>query len=105
MIFLLLALFVPIWLFGSLAVDRVIKYQYTHYYAEWKNGGKPRGMFFNPKGSSHFVKWWSSEVPNWMADDTEALSLHKKAELWMKITKYYIIAFFPILLLVLAVRP
>ncbi len=105
MIFLLLAAFVPIWFLGSLAVDDVIKYQFTHYYSEWVNDGKPRGMFFNPKGSSHFVKWWKKEVPEWLADDDEAISLHKKAEIWMRITKYYLIAFFPLMILIFVTRP
>jgi len=105
MMFLLFISFIPIWLFGSLAVDRVIKYQYTHYHTDWINGGKPRGLFFNPRGSSYFVKWWSSEVPDWMSGDDEVLTLHKKAELWMKVTKYYLIAFFLLLLLILVMRP
>jgi len=105
MIFFLFISFVPIWIFGSLAVDKVIEYQYTHYNTEWVSGGKPRGMFFNPKGSSYFVKWWRSEIPGWMAGDHKALELHKKAELWMKITKYYMISFFPVLVLILLMRP
>ena len=105
MIFLLFISFIPIWLFGSLAVDKETEYQYTHYYTEWVKSGKPRGMFFNPKGSSYFVKWWRSEVPDWMAGDDEALKLHKKAELWAKITKYYMILFFPVLVLILVIRP
>jgi hypothetical protein len=104
MIFFLFASFILIWLIGSLAVDRVIEYQHVHYYNEWINSGKPRGMFFNPKGSSYFIKWWRSEVPDWMAGDIKALSLHKKAELWMQITKYYLISFFPIMLLIFSLR-
>jgi len=105
MIFLLLGAFVPIWLLGSLAVDDVIEYQFTHYKSEWVNDGKSRGMFFNPKGSSYFIKWWNKGIPEWMADDDEALSLLKNAELWMRVTKYYLIALFPLMILIFVTRP
>ena len=105
MTFFLFISFIPIWIFGSFAFDRVIEYQHAHHYTEWVSNGKPRGMFFNPKRSSYFVKWWRSEVPDWMTGDNEALKLHDKAELWAKITKYYMISFFPVLLLIFVMRP
>lgn len=108
MILMLILLFVIIGIFNSLAFDRIIEYQYERYHDEWKMDGKPRGMFFNPVGGSVLGFWVVSfrlgvftfkQLPSWAEDDLEAISLFSKFKFWNKITMYYLVLFFPLLIL------
>lgn len=103
--------FMLIGIVSSIAKDELVKYQYVHYPNEWKLDGCPRGMFFNPKASSYFVYNWPMDViekfvnkgeqPTWVSDgDQQALKLWRRANYLEQLVKYYLIAFFPLLVLI-----
>jgi hypothetical protein len=101
---LLLLLFFVIWLFNSMAFDRLIEYQYQNYHEEWLSDGKPRGMFYKPKGSSVLTFWLKSftlhkKTPYWASDDDNAIALHNRLVFWQKVVKWYFIGFIPALIL------
>jgi hypothetical protein len=108
---LLIILWILLFIVSSIAADNLIEYQYEHYREAWKFDGSPRGMFFNPKSSSYFPYAWPMDIvnrlalkgaqPAWIEDtDETALKLWKKVKLTEKIVKYYLLAFFPLLILV-----
>jgi hypothetical protein len=103
-ILLLIFCGVIIWVFSSRAVDSLIEYHYENFRPKWEEAGSPRGMFFNPKGSSYyaFIKLsfsWHKGMPIWLAQDQLSLGLFKKVKFWEKITIWYAVLFFPILLI------
>jgi len=105
MVFLLILIFIFIWVFSSLSFDRVIEYQYENYREQWIMDGKPRGMFFHPKGSSYFSFWLTcftlhKDLPDWVKNDNNAIAIYKKLKFWNKATKYYLITLFPTLILI-----
>jgi len=106
MVAILLIIGLLLWVISSRVADRLIEYQYLHHNDAWLIDGKPRGMFFNPSGSSYisfcivgFKLGWKSEVPGWVITDNEALKLYENVKLWNKLTKYFLIAFFPLLVI------
>ena len=111
-IVLLIIGFILIGIVSSIAKDELIKYQYIHYPNEWKLDGSPRGMFFNPKSSSSFVynfpldviieKFvYKGERPDWIShNDEQALKLWRKSIYMEKLSKYYLMVFFPLLILI-----
>lgn len=104
MVIILILVFIVIWLFSSIAFDEFIEYQHDKYKKYWVIDGRPRGMFFNPKGSS-VISFWSvslcmtNKLPYWAENDDIAISLYNKLMIWKKISLYYLIAFFPLLIL------
>jgi hypothetical protein len=108
---LLITGFILLGIISSIAADNLIEYQYKYYREAWKLDGSPRGMFFNPKSSSGFPYAWPMDVinhlvlkgeqPQWITDtDDKALALWKKARFMEKLVKYYLLAFFPLLILI-----
>jgi hypothetical protein len=100
---LLILTFIFIWVSGSIRFDGFIKYQYENYQDEWLDDGKPRGMFFNPKESSYLYFWIQTftlyrGIPMWAEDDAVAIKKYGKIQFWAKITKIYLILFFPALI-------
>lgn len=89
---------------NSYTFDRVIRYQFENHFDAWSSDGKPRGMFFNPKGSSTLAFWKASFIiskamPEWIVEDSNAITEYKKYIFWGKVTKWYLILFFPLLIL------
>jgi len=106
MVVALLILGLLLWCISSRVTDRLIEYQYLHHNDAWLIDGKPRGMFFNPEGSSYisyclvgFKLGWKLDVPAWVTDDNEARMLFENVRFWNKITKYFLIGFFPTLVI------
>ena len=102
---------IVLFIVSSIAADNLIEYQYEHYREAWKLDGSPRGMFFNPKASSHFPYAWPMDIvnrlvlkgaqPTWIEDsDEKVLKLWKKVKKIENLAKYYFLAFFPLLILV-----
>lgn len=103
-ILILISTFVVIWLANSITFDGIIRYQFEEHYDEWVEDGKPRGMFFNPKGSSTLAFWKASyilskERPVWVDEDAKALSTYNKYVLTSKISMWYMVLLFPLLIL------
>lgn len=103
--------FILIGIASSIAKDKLIKYQYVHYHDEWKLDGSPRGMFFNPKSSSYFVYNWPMDIieifvlkgerPLWIsAENEQAINLWRNRKFIEKLVKYYLIALFPLIILI-----
>jgi len=101
---ILILVFLFIACFHSIAFDRVIEYQFNNFHKFWVGDGCPRGVFFNPKNSSIVSFWIASfkvlwtEKPKWICGDNIAILLYRKLRFWDKAVKYYVIAFFPLLI-------
>lgn len=103
-VFILISTYAVIWLMSSYTFDNVIRYQFDKHYDAWVKDGKPRGMFYKPRGGSTLAFWKASfvlskEMPEWVTNDSNALSEYKKYIFWSKIAKWYFILFFPLLIL------
>jgi hypothetical protein len=78
---------------SALTFDELVQLEYYSYLTDWKNDGKPRGVFWFPIdywGSKNF-NWFSSTLacqrlsriwlfstPQWMKKDEEAMKLIKR---------------------------
>ena len=103
-IFLLVFGGLIIWILSSRAVDSLIEYHFENFHSNWKLAGSPRGMFFKPEGGSYsaFCKLsysWHKGMPGWMVQNQASINLYKKVKIWQKITIWYAVLFFPLLLI------
>ena len=95
---------IVIWIANSLSVDSYIRYLSKFKPEQWKKMGKPRGMFFNPSGGSYFAFTrmgfsWKNQIPKYIANDKTAIKYYTKVIFWNKVVKWYLILFFPMLII------
>jgi hypothetical protein len=103
MLLLISAVWVVLFIGSSLAFDDFIEYQNIHRHEYWLKDGKPRGMFYKPKGGSFISMYILSfklpkNYPDWAKNDQAAEALYSKYKLWGKLTKWYAIAFLPLVI-------
>jgi hypothetical protein len=103
-IFLLFIIWGVFWIVSSYVVDAYIRYLHEFRSDAWRELGKPRGMFFKPKGSSYnsFIKLsfsWNKGMPDSISKDEVALSNYSKILVWDKIIKWYAILFIPLIII------
>ena len=101
---MLLLIWIVLWLGSSLAVDRFIKYLYDYQTKTWEAIGKPRGMFFHPKGSSYvsyarLSYYWEHELPVLIPEDQIVKSHYARIMIWKKWVTRYLILFLPLVTL------
>jgi len=104
MLIFLITIWILIFILSSKAFDDLIEYQYENYKDEWLASRKPRGMFFNPRGSSYLSFCIESmftyrNKPDWLKGDRNAENLYKKITFWKTIVKWYVIAFIPLVII------
>ncbi len=101
MLLVITIVWVVLFIGSSLAFDNFIEYQNIHRHKYWLKDGKPRGMFYNPKGGSFISMYVISftlpkNCPDWAKNDQVAADLYSKYKFWGKLTKWYAIAFLPL---------
>ena len=101
---MLITAWLILFLGSSFAVDRYLEYLHQFKNNTWVEIGRPRGMFFAPKGSSQLssVKLsfsWHKELPASIREDKEAMKLHSKVLDWGKFIKWYAILFLPLVII------
>src|SRR4051794_22194309 len=72
---------VAIWVWCTLAFDRVVRWQHTHARRDWELDGRPIGMLRRvpesgsvPAAQSAMLRWLF-RTPVWVVDDAEAARL------------------------------
>lgn len=86
----------PFLILDFLAFDRLVRYEYENFREAWEQNGCPLGFFWKPPNSRFFTSpmrymardrcavMWLFVTPNWMQQDTRALSLVSRLRwLWL----------------------
>ena len=107
-ILLLLVTGVVVFLIDSLTFDRLLEYQHDNYFDQWVSDGKPKGMFYSPKGASVMSFWRSAfamtseindGIPAWAENDKRAIALIFNVRKSHKLVMFYLVLFFPMFVL------
>ena len=101
--FILLLFLIGLVLFigSSISTDKYIEYLHEFNQDAWKEIGKPRGMLFNPRGSSYFSFVilsfsWVRDLPEEIFNDEVAMKLRARILVWGKFIKWYSIMLIPL---------
>jgi len=93
----------PMSIYGFLLIDRLIKRLYEEFNEEWYKVGEPRGLIYSPPNSKKFQSMlslqinmfvWTFKTPQWIKNDTIALSLLTKIRWIVAISNIGIVVLF-----------